>query len=237
MSWEQHRQGVKQAQKQKPVKASDSDAMTKLQAEIVQLEGVQQMQNEDEDVSFVVVPSKLLQEYASRMERAQVGGDLFSNDRKVEEILNISDQEKMQLQRGWREMQRRMKKAQLAKVEVSDGEDGSVQIAVPELSEQISEIGRQYQAEVGAVLGENRGKAFAAIKQLDSAFEQAGGEVKYSVKMESTGDGFWRYHIKQSGGAGSRAWVGSKIPQSLRHLTEVAEIRSELDQAPEEDEN
>ena len=86
-----------------------------------------------------------------------------------------------------------------------------------------------------SILGENRGLAFSAIKQLDSAFSVAEGDTTYLVKMESIGDGFWRYHMKQQAASGNRAWLGQQIPTHLRHLTEVADIDSKLETPAEVD--
>lgn len=209
-------------------KAETQNSFSRLQSQIVQLEGVQEMQGEDEAKEFVVIPSALLKSFAGNAGSADIHASLFADDADVEKLLNISDQEKAQLQNNWRAMQRKLKKVELANAEIGETADGSVTITLPSMTDQMLEIGDEFKSSIGGVLGENRGKAFSAIKQLDSAFVNE-EPTSYSVKMESTGDGFWRYHIKQQGGQGNKAWVGSKVPHRLRHLTEAANIVGELE--------
>lgn len=216
--------------------AISTEGVSRLQSQIVQLDGVSEMQQGEEPAEFVVIPSKLLESFAGGSASASVHSNLFSNDSDVELLLNISDQEKSQLQNGWRVMQRTLKRVELEHVEIGETQDGSVTIAIPSLTDQIADAGNEFKSEVGAVLGENRAKAFSAIKQLDSAFKNE-EPTTYTIKMESTGDGFWRYHIKQQGGQGNNAWVGSKVPQRLRHLTEAANIVGELEVQADEPED
>ena len=237
VSWKSHRNDVRGQGEDKEIMgaAGSSVALSRLQSELVQLDGVDQMRSDENSAGFVVVPSRLLEEFSSKLSKLELKDELFTSDSRVEDILKITDQEKAQLQRSWREMQRKLKRAEVKCVKIDEVDDGSVCIQVPDMSKEVLAMGEHYKASVASVLGENRGLAFSAIKQLDSAFSVAEEDTTYFVKMESIGDGFWRYHMKQQGASGNRAWLGQQIPTHLRHLTEEADIVSELESPAEVD--
>lgn len=204
-----------------------------LQADLTQIEGVQQMMIQDEQNDLVVVPTSLLGLYSNTSTSQILRAGLFANSKEIQQALKITDQEKAQMQRNWREVRKQMKRIELNAAKVEELENGAVKINVPDLKESYMGLGRDFEQSLVNVLGENRATAFSAAQHLEGVFSPE-GEASYTVRMESTGNGYWRYHISQSGAQGGGTWVGTKVPAHLRHLTERANIVSEL-KTPEEE--
>ena len=206
-----------------------------LQADLTQIEGVQQMIIEDEKNDLVVVPTSLLGKYSKSSTSQILRAGLFANSKEIQQALKITDQEKAQMQRNWREVRKQMKRVERDAAKVEELENGAVKIQVPDLKESYMGLGRDFEQSLVNVLGENRATAFSAAQHLEGVFSPV-GEASYTIRMESTGNGYWRYHISQSGAQGGGTWVGTKVPVYLRHLTERANIVSELKTPAEESE-
>ena len=73
-------------------------------------------------------------------------------------------------------MPRQLKKSELAEVE-----NGSVRIKLPNMSEHILALGKNYKASVDSLLRGNRGRVFSAIKQQ----ELPGGGASVGRKTNS----------------------------------------------------
>lgn len=106
----------------------------------------------------------------------------------------------------------------------------SVRINLPDLATSFTSLGDDFRSTVHGALGENRGEAFLAVKQIDGMFSPLGGARSYTVTSESIGDGNWRYRMTLEGESGTRVWVGASVPEELRHLTDGANIAPSLDQ-------
>jgi hypothetical protein len=207
----------------------NTNRVSPFQATLSEVEGVQQMVSDDEKLDeFVVVPSSLIASFSNSSKSQILRGGLFANASAIQEALKISDNEKAQMQRNWRAVLKQMKRVEREGAKVEELENGLVQINVPAMEEPYEKLGESFQEGLVNVLGENRATAFSAAQHLQDVFSPK-GELSYVVKMEATGDGFWRYHITQSGADGGATWVGSKVPRHLRHLTEKAKIVSELE--------
>jgi len=201
---------------------------------IMSLEDLSGLSTFDENQSLVVVSTSLLEKLAARKGNQTLKEDLFSQDGELEEILQITDQEKEKLQGAWKEARQIRRKLEVSRSEAERLSDGSVKITVPGLAQEVADIGNSFYEQLVLELGDNRASAFASLRQLDSAFQLLNEESKYTVKVESTGDGGWRYKMSVQGPSGSKSWVGESIPESIRHLAEAADIPVKLEVAEEE---
>lgn len=190
----------------------------------------------EENGRLVVVPAGLLEKLAARHQTMDPNQELFTQDGELESLLQISGREKAALQQAWRDTRRKLRDLEVAKIVHERLPDGSVKIVVPDLSAEVSAIGGGFRTSLAAQLGENRARAFAAARQLDGAFSRPGGETTYEVKVEAAGNGRWRYKMRQQGPGGSKVWVGDNAPRAIRHLTDAANIRSNLNPPEEDDE-
>lgn len=190
------------------------------------------------DGGLVVVSSSLLQAMGKRASSLSIEQDLFSRDGKVESALQISDSEKAAVQQAWRGLREGVRKLEVASSTAVDLEDGSVRITVPNVAQDLGDLAQQFRDGVRISLGDNRAQAFLAMKQVGGMFDQQGTESAYTVRMEATGNGRWRYHISSEKGDQRKTWVGESVPSALRHLTDAATINPNLNaqQFDEEDE-
>ena len=189
-----------------------------------------------EPEGVVMVPSSLIEELSKSKGSSKLGQELFDRDGQVEEILTITDQEKAVVQTEWRSMRDRVRQLEAQSSSSEDLEDGTVKITVPSLVGQMGAMGEEFGVSVKRTLGENRGEVFLALKQVDQVFTPEDGERTYGVKVESTGNGSWRYHMTLEGASGRRVWVSDKVPDEIRHLTDAARIFPEIENtAVEED--
>lgn len=200
------------------------------------LNGVSGLVDRPVDGPLVVVPASLLDYLSASGGRKSIIQDLFSRDGKVEAYLQITEKEKGSLRRAWREVRKKVKQLEANAAEPVDLADGSVRITVPDMTGAMSQFGEEFQSTVGDVLGGNRGQAFLAMKQMDSVFKPEAGERVYTVRVESVGNGRWRYHMSSTGPDGNKTWVGDSIPPAIRHLTDAAKIRPQMS-PPEVDES
>lgn len=183
-----------------------------------------------ENGNLVIVPTELLEKLSLGNKNQSLDGDLFSQEGELEAILQITDGEKKNLQRAWmrtREFRRDLETRNSVSERLPDG---SVKITLPGLAQEVADIGNSFYEQLVVELGDNRASAFASLRQLDSAFQLPEEETIYTVEVESTGDGAWRYKMNEKGPAGNKVWVGNSIPESIRHLTEAADIPMKLEE-------
>lgn len=232
-----HQREVKAKSRTGDVVREGASSVSPLQTDLTKIEGVQQMTAASEKSDLVVVPTSLLRKYSNASASQVVRAGLFANSKEIQKALNITDQEKAQMQRNWREVRTRMRRVEIETATVEELEDGAVKINVPDLKDRYMVLGRDFGQRLVGILGENRATAFSAAQHLGEVFSPE-GESSYTIRMEATGNGYWRYHISQSGAQGGGAWVGAKVPAHLRHLTVHANIVSELEtpEAESEDE-
>ncbi len=178
-----------------------------------------------QDRRLLSVPAALIRELSLAGGIRSAGQDLLSRDGKMEELLQITDQEKAVVQKAWTQSLQKIKELEASSSQSEDQEDGSVQITVPDLSRDRAELGKGFQSLVNDTLGDNRGDVFLAMKQVDRMFAPQSGQRVYTVSVEAIGDGRWRYHMVSVDGEGKRrVWVGEKVPNEIRHLTDAAKI-------------
>jgi hypothetical protein len=173
------------------------------------------------------IPLALLREVGTASGNRIVGDRLF-NHSSAERILEVSDAEKARLQPEWEEALAALKAAEVAVMRYEVAGDGSVKIALPTAAADFRVVGQRFRREVLDVMGEERGEAFLALKQVDSHFQPVEGEQSYIVKSESTGNGSWNFHMTLDGPDGRRVWVSETIPDEISHLTDAAGIRRTL---------
>lgn len=185
---------------------------------------------------LVVVPVAFLEGVSGSNAGVTLQKGLFGQDRSLEDLLQISEGEKVHLQRAWRKARRDIENSESNRLNFEDVEDGSVRITVPDMAEKFRLIGGEFETLTGEVLGVNRARAFLASKRIGEVFSPEAGERVYTVNVEAVGDGRWRYRMSSSepGGA-NKVWVGESIPQAYRHLTDKAQINPDLNPPEEED--
>ena len=184
---------------------------------------------------LVTVPASLIEELSMGKGSRDMGQALFSRDGRIEELLKISDQEKAVMQTEWRSVRERVRQLEARSSTAEDLEDGSVKITVPSLVGEMGAMGEGFQSSVKQALGDNRGEVFLALKQVDQIFSPEEGERSYGIKVETIGDGRWRYHMTLEGPAGQRVWVSEKVPDEIRHLTDAAKIFSQIEDVSSDD--
>jgi hypothetical protein len=175
----------------------------------------------------VKIPVNLLRELGAASGN-RIVGDRFFNGSTAEQLLEVTEFEKQHLQAEWERVNLELKRAEVSAMRFDEFEDGTVSIALPAVPLQYREIGERFRREVHAVMGEERGSALFALKQVDTFFTPIEGDKTYEVRTESTGDGSWRFHMTLEGPEGRRVWVGESIPDEICHLTDAAGIRRSL---------
>ncbi len=133
-------------------------------------------------------------------------------------------------------VRREIREIEAASSTSAELEDGSVRISVPDLSNAMTGAGENFRASVRGILGDDRGEVFLAMKQADRLFSTPEGGRTYVVTVEETGAGDWRFRMTQEGSDGRRMWVGDRIPDEIRHLTDPARIVASLESPSSEDE-
>ena len=185
------------------------------------------------DEGLVVVPTSLLGELSLAGGIRSPGQDIISKDGKVEELLQMTDQEKAEIEAEWEAARQQIRKLEAQAATSEDLDDGAVRITLPDLSGGMENLGNNFQSSVRGTLGDNRGGAFLAMKQVDSIFTPPPGERTYTVGAESVGDGRWRFRMTLEGASGRRVWVGENIPDEISHLTDAASIVRSLNEDDE----
>ena len=216
----------------RPVDVGPSEAPSAQQMFVAS--GLQEEPEED----LVAVPKSLIKELSLAAGSRTVGQALFSKDGKVEATLQIVDREKAALQTTWRSSREKIRALEARSAQAEDLEDGSVRITLPDLTDDMQGVGKEFHTSVRGILGDNRGEIFLAMKQADQLFAPPAGERSYTVSPEATGDGGWRFRMTLEDANGQRVWVGEGIPEEIRHLTDAAQIIPSLEQpegAPEDE--
>lgn len=184
----------------------------------------------------VVIPLDLLEKLSVRGGKRSLSVNILDHNDELVELLNISQKEQKQIKESWQYVRARIRSLESDRCQAKDLEDGSVLITVPDLSSDVRELGATFQEEIMSILGDNRGRVFSGIKQCDHLFTRTPGEVAYRVKVESVGDGRWRYHMAVNGADGNKTWVGETVPEQIRHLTDAARIVPNMNPENVEDE-
>ena len=197
-----------------------------MDAELTEAEG---------DGSLVMVPASLIGELSRTAGTRSLGQELFSRDGKIEEYLRITDQEKAAVQTAWKSSRQRIRDLEATSSKSEDLEDNSVKITVPDLTNGMGVLGEDFKSSVKDVLGGNRGEVFLEMKQVKKIIAPPAGERIYTLKVEPTGDGGWRYHTVFENAGERRVWVGASVPNEIRHLTDAAKIFPAVKQAGNED--
>lgn len=194
--------------------------------------------NTEENEQLVVVPASLLEGVRGAQVITSLDQDLFHREDAAEKFLQISEIEKIALQREWRQLAAQVRQLEAAASTSEDIADGSVKIIVPEMVERIAAMSNAFEAATANVLDSNRAHVFLSIKGIESALKKHAAERSYLVDVESTGDGHWRYKITAQNAAGlSQIWVGGNVPPAIRHLTDAARIDPNLNPSEETEEN
>ena len=187
-----------------------------------------------QDENIVAVPTSLIRELSFSAGTRSIGQNLFSSDGKIEEILQITDQEKAAMQTAWRQSRQKIYALEARASKSESMEDGSVKITVPDITNRMDSLADGFQSKVKNTLGENRGDIFIAMKQVDRILAPPAGERTYKVKVEAAGDGHWRYHMTLESDEGSRVWVAENVPDEIRHLTDAARILPRMNSTSDE---
>lgn len=187
--------------------------------------------------NVVTVPTPLIEALSLSTGTRTLGQALFSGDGKVEELLQITDQEKAAVQTAWRLVREKVRALEVSSSTAVDLEDGSVRITIPDLASGMGDVNEGIKSSVKNTLGENRGDIFLAVKQVDRILAAPKGERTYGVAVEPIGDGRLRYRMTLEGPAGRRVWVSESIPDEIRHLTDAAKIMPKLQESTDEEED
>lgn len=179
---------------------------------------------------FVSVPVSLIDELSLGAGVRTLDEGLFDPDGKLAEQLGIGDSEKARIQTAWRGVRDEIREIELSAVETEELADGSAKITVPDLAGRLGPVREHFGAQVDGILGENRAAVFRALTQTDRMLARPEGRTVYTVTPESVGDGGWRFRIRLENSAGSRLWVGDRVPKEIRHLTDAARVVSSLDE-------
>jgi len=173
----------------------------------------------------VTLPAETLDALAGAAGNPGVPKDeLFFADDPVVEALGITENEKIRLGEFWRSALRQIRRAEVARSEVRENDDGSVSFRIDPLAGLRSSVRAQFAARVKRELDSDRGAAFLSFKGGGRLF--GGGEqpVECRLSIESAGNGRWRFHITRKQGDSRKVWVADAIPPELRHLTDAAGI-------------
>lgn len=187
-----------------------------------------------ENGAMINVPVELIYSLSIAAGPRKIDQDLFSGDGAVEEALEITDHEKAVIQTAWRDSLGKIRDIEASSIQTEAIDEWSQRITLPELSPSMASLGSGFSSQVRNALGEDRGEAFLAAKQVERMFAGPIGERAFTVTTEEVGDGQWRFRIELESGDGRRMWVGENIPAELRHLTDAAGISPALaEQSPE----
>ena len=178
-------------------------------------------------VSYVQVPLSFLSELSAAAGVRGVGGGLFTDNGLVERLLEVTDLEKAQLQSDWRETLEAIRAVEVSEMKSKEAQDGSVNIVLPAVPGGRPDLGGRFATRVTVLMGEGRGNAFLAMKQIDRIFAPV-EERTYQVAAEATGDGKWRFHMTVEDLKGRRVWISETIPDEISHLTNAAGITRSL---------
>ncbi len=181
------------------------------------------------DESMISVPISLLKSLSIAKSNYSIGQPILDVNDPVEAALGLSSVEKDRIENDWQRANERVREAEVTSMQTNDMDDGSVVLTLPDLSKERKEIAKQFMNSVNQTLGEERGGAFYATKQVDNRFAADAGERTITVKIESVGEGQFSYNMSLQDAAGSRVWVGESIPLEIRHLADAAGISPSIE--------
>lgn len=192
------------------------------------------------DDSMISVPISLLKSLSIAKSNHTIGQSILDDNDPIEAALGLSSVEKDRIRSEWQRACGQVREIEIKSLSTKDLEDGSVLLALPDLSKERKEIAGQFMSSVTQTLGAERGEAFNATKQVDSRFSADAGERTIAVKIESAGGGDWTYQMSLQDASGQRVWVGESIPSEIRHLADAAGILPTIEEVvgatPEEEE-
>ena len=172
----------------------------------------------------VEVPLEVLGRLSQARGMRRLEQPILDGDDPVEAALNLTVREKELIQSRWEALRSQLVSHETNSVRSIDLEDGSVQLKLPDLSNERRRLAEEYGGFLEKTLGGDRGSAFRAIKQIDHMLTSNSGERTIVVQVESVGDGLWGYRMTLEDDSGTRIWVGDRIPDEIRHLADAAEI-------------
>ncbi|MFK7849885.1 MAG: hypothetical protein AB8D78_02805 [Akkermansiaceae bacterium] len=182
----------------------------------------------EDEIRDVQVPLSFLGELSAAAGVRGIGGSLFTDNGLVERLLKVTDLEKAQLQKNWKETHEAIRAVEVSEMKSEEAQDGTVKIVLPAVPGGRPELGDRFAKQVTELMGEGRGDAFLAMKQIDRIFAPTESERTYQVEAEATGDGKWRFHMTLEDPKGRKVWVSETIPDEISHLTDAAGIQRSL---------
>ncbi len=182
----------------------------------------------------VTIPLSLLRDISPSKSGEWVQGALFDQEDVIAESLGVTDFEKSEIETGWRNVRQQVRDLEVAKAQAESLDDGSARIVIPDNVAMMSRLSRDFRTRLANVLGEDRAKVFASLKNTDERFLSAGEERVYDIEFEEIPNERWRYRIKHEVGGEQRIWVSETIPYELRHLTDDLNIPVVANEGEEE---
>ncbi len=154
--------------------------------------------------------------------------DLFRADDETIGWLKINEREQQGLEKAWAAHRVEVEMLEVSRSSSKELDDGSVDILVPDLSDELRLVGNRFADEVRNLIGPERGDVLLQMKQIDRAFASDAGDRHYQVRVEPTGDGKWRFHMIYRDNENHRVWVGDSVPNEIRHITDAARIANHV---------
>ncbi|QQL45889.1 hypothetical protein [Sulfuriroseicoccus oceanibius] len=164
----------------------------------------------------VVLPSDALSLLSSVQVRVPQGR-LFENNDPAEAALGIVDQEKAELQQAFRKALAEVKAAEAGATNFIPEDGGVTMLTVSPTPAARNRLRAEFASRASEILGDERGKAFVAIKGGDALFGAGDMEKNYMIEETDTG-----YRISVMEGDDRRVLIGDSVPETLRHITDVA---------------
>lgn len=184
---------------------------------------------------LVTVPLSLLESMSLAKSTRSIHQAIVDDNDPIDQAMGLTYTEKQRIQNDWKRASDKLREAEVRAMTSEDLEDGSVLIKVPNLSRERKEIAEEFKSALAKTLGDERGEAFYATKQIQHVIAADAGERKIAVKVDSVGDNLWSYRMTLTDATGEeRVWVGESIPHEIRHLGDAAGIFPTIDEAVSE---
>lgn len=174
--------------------------------------------------SLVVVPANLISSLSRSGLTRSLDTKLFSDDGELATYLQLDAAQIEKLEADWSNLRREVRELESRAVKMEEMSDGSLQVVLPELTQQMDLLDKRFRASILSTLGPNRAEILIATAQIAQVLASQGAARKLTIRAEETGNGGWRYHSVLDGPQGKRTYVGETIPPSLKHLTGALEI-------------
>jgi len=172
----------------------------------------------------IEVPASLLEAMSRSRSKRGINQDILDNIDPAEKMLGLTEAEKAKIESAWQSVCDDLRSLEKASLKATDQEDGAVRLSLPDLSNRRGELAESFKSTLTGTLGQDRGEAFHAIKQVEDMLASGAGERSITVKTESVGEARFGYRMTLEDASGQRVWVGENIPDEIRHLTDAAGI-------------